>query len=73
MVRAVKKAIDMLPGINPQVMHLQMKKLYSWDDVAKRTEIVYDRAVQSLATNLLDRLPDISLVDLGWENCFAWL
>nr|TKW33152.1 hypothetical protein SEVIR_2G213700v2 [Setaria viridis] len=57
MVRAVKKAIDMLPGINPQVMHLQMKKLYSWDDVAKRTEIVYDRAVQSLATNLLDRLP----------------
>jgi len=34
-----------------------MKKLYSWDDVAKRTEIVYDRAVQSLTTNLLDRLP----------------
>jgi len=57
MVRAVRKAIDMLPGINPQVMHLQMKKLYSWDDVAKRTEIVYDRAVQSLTTNLLDRLP----------------
>jgi hypothetical protein len=25
MVRAVKKAIDMLPGINPQVMHLQVK------------------------------------------------
>jgi phosphatidylinositol glycan class A protein len=34
-----------------------MKKLYSWNDVAKRTEIVYDRAVQSLTTNLLDRLP----------------
>jgi hypothetical protein len=25
MVRAVTKAIDMLPGINPQVMHLQVK------------------------------------------------
>ena len=25
MVRAVRKAIDMLPGINPQVMHLQVK------------------------------------------------
>ena len=24
MVRAVKKAIGMLPGINPQVMHLQV-------------------------------------------------
>jgi phosphatidylinositol glycan class A protein len=57
MVRAVKKAIDMLPGIDPQVMHLRMKKLYSWDDVAKRTEIVYDRAMQSPTTNLLDRLP----------------
>ncbi|CAN6204461.1 unnamed protein product [Urochloa humidicola] len=65
MVRAVKKAIDMLPGINPQVMHLQMKKLYSWDDVAKRTEIVYDRAVQSLTTNLLDRLPRYHLWSLG--------
>ena len=34
-----------------------MKGLYSWDDVAKRTEIVYDRAMQSRDTNLLDRLP----------------
>jgi len=65
MVRAVRKAIDMLPGINPQVMHLQMKKLYSWDDVAKRTEIVYDRAVQSLTTNLLDRLPQ-------YLTCGVW-
>ena len=34
-----------------------MKKLYSWDDVAKRTEIVYDRAMLSSNTDLLDRLP----------------
>jgi phosphatidylinositol N-acetylglucosaminyltransferase subunit A len=34
-----------------------MKELYSWDDVAKRTEIVYDRAMESPTTNLLDRLP----------------
>ncbi|KAG8084944.1 hypothetical protein GUJ93_ZPchr0010g9628 [Zizania palustris] len=57
MVQAVKKAIDMLPGIDPQLMHLRMKKLYSWDDVAKRTEIVYDRAMQSPKTDLLERLP----------------
>uniref|UniRef100_A0A0E0FW75 Phosphatidylinositol N-acetylglucosaminyltransferase n=1 Tax=Oryza nivara TaxID=4536 RepID=A0A0E0FW75_ORYNI len=62
MVRAVRKAIDMLPGIDPQVMHLRMKKLYSWDDVAKRTEIVYDRAMQSPQTDLLERLP----------RCGAW-
>jgi len=65
MVRAVKKAIDMLPGIDPQVMHLRMKKLYSWDDVAKRTEIVYDRAMQSSTTNLLDRLP-------RYLTCGSW-
>uniref|UniRef100_A0A0E0Q6H9 phosphatidylinositol N-acetylglucosaminyltransferase n=1 Tax=Oryza rufipogon TaxID=4529 RepID=A0A0E0Q6H9_ORYRU len=62
MVRAVRKAIDMLPGIDPQVMHLRMKKLYSWDDVAKRTEIVYDRAMRSPQTDLLERLP----------RCGAW-
>uniref|UniRef100_A0A0D9WXJ3 Phosphatidylinositol N-acetylglucosaminyltransferase n=1 Tax=Leersia perrieri TaxID=77586 RepID=A0A0D9WXJ3_9ORYZ len=60
MVRAVKKAIDMLPGIDPQ-----MKKLYSWDDVAKRTEIVYDRAMQSSKTDLLERLP-------RYLTCGAW-
>jgi phosphatidylinositol glycan class A protein len=65
MVRAVRKAIDMLPGIDPQVMHLRMKKLYSWDDVAKRTEIVYDRAMQSPQTDLLERLP-------RYLRCGAW-
>lgn len=34
----------------------QMKKLYSWHDVAKRTEIVYDRAVRCSNQNLLERL-----------------
>uniref|UniRef100_A0ACD5TY17 Uncharacterized protein n=1 Tax=Avena sativa TaxID=4498 RepID=A0ACD5TY17_AVESA len=65
MVRAVKKAIDILPGIDPQTMHLRMKRLYSWDDVAKRTEIVYDRAMQSSDTNLLHRLPK-------YLSCGAW-
>jgi len=46
-------------------MHLRMKRLYSWDDVAKRTEIVYDRAMQSSNTNLLDRLP-------RYLTCGAW-
>ncbi|WZZ92456.1 hypothetical protein YC2023_121035 [Brassica napus] len=33
-----------------------MKKLYSWQDVAKRTEIVYDRALKCSNRNLLERL-----------------
>ncbi|XP_074370512.1 phosphatidylinositol N-acetylglucosaminyltransferase subunit A isoform X3 [Apium graveolens] len=34
----------------------EMKNLYSWHDVAKRTEIVYDRALRCSDQNLLERL-----------------
>lgn len=85
MVLAIRKAISILPKIDPQVMHervsnfyveefinfenltycvmtkgwfdfFQMKKLYHWHDVAKRTEIVYDRALKCSNQNLLERL-----------------
>ncbi|KAM7279516.1 hypothetical protein ACFE04_006650 [Oxalis oulophora] len=56
MVDAISKAISMLPTIHPQVMHERMKKLYNWHDVAKRTEIVYDRALKCPNQNLLERL-----------------
>ncbi|KAL0875019.1 hypothetical protein Bca101_024724 [Brassica carinata] len=46
MVRAIEKAISILPSINPEEMHNRMKKMYSWQDVAKRTENVYDRALK---------------------------
>ncbi|PIA30901.1 hypothetical protein AQUCO_05300022v1 [Aquilegia coerulea] len=57
MVQAIKKAIHILPSIDPQMMHLRMKGLYSWHDVARRTEIVYDRALSCSNENLLQRLP----------------
>ncbi|KAF7147154.1 hypothetical protein RHSIM_Rhsim03G0064700 [Rhododendron simsii] len=56
MVQAIQKAICILPNIDPHAMHLRMKKLYSWQDVAKRTEIVYDRALRCSNQNLLERL-----------------
>ncbi|GAB4850721.1 hypothetical protein Ancab_030021 [Ancistrocladus abbreviatus] len=56
-VRAISKAITMLPEIDPQVMHLRMKSLYSWHDVAKRTERVYDHAMRFSDQGLLERLP----------------
>lgn len=34
----------------------QMKNLYSWMDVAKRTEVVYDHALSSEDDDLLLRL-----------------
>ncbi|PIA30900.1 hypothetical protein AQUCO_05300022v1 [Aquilegia coerulea] len=65
MVQAIKKAIHILPSIDPQMMHLRMKGLYSWHDVARRTEIVYDRALSCSNENLLQRLP-------RYLACGAW-
>ncbi|KAG2262380.1 hypothetical protein Bca4012_012956 [Brassica carinata] len=65
MVRAIEKAISILPSINPEEMHNRMKKLYSWQDVAKRTEIVYDRALKCSNRNLLERLS-------RFLSCGAW-
>lgn len=65
MVMAIQKAIFMLPQINPQAMHLRMKKLYSWHDVATRTEIVYERALRCPNQNLSDRLS-------RYLSCGAW-
>ncbi|XP_028221665.1 phosphatidylinositol N-acetylglucosaminyltransferase subunit A-like isoform X3 [Glycine soja] len=56
MVHAIQKAISMLPKIDPQAMHNRMRELYNWHDVAKRTEIVYDRAFKCSNQNLLERL-----------------
>ncbi|CAL5200248.1 unnamed protein product [Lathyrus oleraceus] len=56
MVYAIQKAIYMLPKIDPQDMHNRMRELYDWNDVAKRTEIVYDRALKCSNQNLLERL-----------------
>ncbi|CAN1253032.1 Phosphatidylinositol N-acetylglucosaminyltransferase subunit A [Linum perenne] len=56
MVQAIKKAISILPEIDPQAMHERMKKLYDWHDVAKRTEIVYHRALKCPNQPLPDRL-----------------
>ncbi|KAG8372251.1 hypothetical protein BUALT_Bualt12G0047000 [Buddleja alternifolia] len=65
MVLAITQAIRLLPRIDPQAMHNRMKKLYSWHDVAKRTEIVYDRAFKCSNQNLLERLP-------RYLSCGAW-
>ncbi|GLT44050.1 hypothetical protein SLA2020_179680 [Shorea laevis] len=56
MVQAIMGAISILPRIDPQDMHDRMKKLYNCHDVAKRTEIVYDRALKCSNQNLLQYL-----------------
>ncbi|XP_024399480.1 phosphatidylinositol N-acetylglucosaminyltransferase subunit A [Physcomitrium patens] len=56
MVVAIGQAIKLLPQVDPFSMHNRMKNLYSWMDVAKRTEVVYDQALRSEDDDLLLRL-----------------
>ncbi|KAL6200785.1 hypothetical protein ACLB2K_030566 [Fragaria x ananassa] len=65
MVQAIEKAISILPNIDPEEMHNRMKELYNWHDVAKRTEIVYDRALKCSKQSLLKRLS-------RYLSCGAW-
>lgn len=53
MVVAIGQAIKLLPQVDPFSMHNRMKNLYSWMDVAKRTEVVYDDALSSEDNDLL--------------------
>ncbi|KAL2344004.1 hypothetical protein Fmac_005289 [Flemingia macrophylla] len=64
-VLAIQKAISMLPKIDPQAMHNRMWKLYNWHDVAKRTEIVYDRAMKCASQSLSESLS-------RYFSCGAW-
>lgn len=56
MVEAIGRAIKILPSIDPFSMHNRMRTLYSWTDVAKRTEVVYDHAINARDEDLLQRL-----------------
>ena len=44
--------------IDPIQMHNEIKKMYNWRDVARRTEIVYNRVVKEYKPNqgLVDKL-----------------
>ncbi|KAH8967954.1 hypothetical protein BDL97_03G103600 [Sphagnum fallax] len=53
---AIGRAIELLPQVDPFSMHNRMKNLYSWMDVAKRTEVVYDQSLRSDDDDLLLRL-----------------
>lgn len=48
-----------------------MKKLYNWHDVAKRTEIVYDRALKCANQSLLERLSRYDINSLHLIGLFG--
>ncbi|KAK7373668.1 hypothetical protein VNO80_07084 [Phaseolus coccineus] len=62
---------DMVPAIQKAIY--AMKELYNWQDVGKRTEIVYDSALKCSNQNLLERLSRYPIINkpvavLHWLN-----
>eukprot|EP00850_Spirogloea_muscicola_P022689 SM000307S11686 [mRNA] locus=s307:68156:76880:+ [translate_table: standard] len=55
-VQAIENAIELLPSIDPCAMHSRVTEMYSWQDIAERTELVYDRIATAPSDNLLTRL-----------------
>ncbi|RXK38560.1 phosphatidylinositol glycan, class A [Tremella mesenterica] len=64
-VRALTKAIEVVKTGNhdPKKAHERVRDMYSWADVAERTEVVYDRAMLSPPKDTGERLA--RLLSLG--------
>lgn len=56
LIEKVKEAIEQLPNFDPLAAHEQVKSMYSWFDVAQRTEVVYDRLLREERVPLIERL-----------------
>lgn len=63
-VRALRHAIHVVRRgeYDPMVAHERVKGMYSWADVAARTEIVYERAMATPHRDTGERLA-------RWANC----
>ncbi|KJE95407.1 GlcNAc transferase [Capsaspora owczarzaki ATCC 30864] len=56
LVRAVCEAIPRINDINPDQLHQRVKSMYNWNDVAARTEVVYDNISGVEESPLVERL-----------------
>jgi len=53
---AVSRAINEAHEVVPGKFHEEVAKMYSWDDVAERTEIVYFQMMKTTTLPLINRL-----------------
>jgi phosphatidylinositol glycan class A protein len=61
-VASLEEAIAKVPYMSPWEIHENVRRFYSWDWVAERTERVYDRVVEAPSIALCDRLLEYSCV-----------
>jgi phosphatidylinositol glycan class A protein len=61
-IAALEEAIMKAPFVSPWEFHENVRRFYSWDWVAERTERVYDRIAQNEPVSISERLIQYSTV-----------
>lgn len=56
LIDKLTEAIPIARNVDPYLLHEQVAKMYNWDEVAERTEKVYDRMSASEPIPLIDQL-----------------
>jgi phosphatidylinositol glycan class A protein len=65
LIEKLTLAISKVKTIDPYKMHEHVKNMYTWDDVAERTERVYNKIIREEKWPLIDRLR-------RFYGCGAW-
>ncbi|CEP20792.1 K03857 phosphatidylinositol glycan, class A [Cyberlindnera jadinii] len=62
LVKSASKAIRLIEAgkVDTSKFHLQVKNMYSWEDVARRTEIVYDSIPDDHKQETIDEIKEFS-------------
>lgn len=74
LVDALLKAVDRREKgllMDPTEKHEAVSKMYNWPDVAARTQVIYQKAVESEPTGRLGRLKGITIKESGLESCIS--
>ncbi|ESL05296.1 N-acetylglucosaminyl-phosphatidylinositol biosynthetic protein [Trypanosoma rangeli SC58] len=69
---ALEEAIVRVPYLSPWEIHESVRRFYSWDWVAERTERVYDRIVSTTTPSMYERLMKYASVGLLY-GIICWL
>lgn len=64
-VDAIGEALERLPTVDPSSFHARVAAMYSWHDVARRTELVYDKASGNPPATLMEQL-------CRYDACGLW-
>lgn len=73
-IAAIGAALPLAEKVVPAEFHKRVRHMYSWMDVARRTETVYDRVRESTMPTFAERLWRYSTVGgtvAGWLCCFT--